>query len=126
MEVELDLKRAIERDEIVVHYQPIFDLPSGEVAGLEALVRWSHPTRGLILPAEFIPIAEESGQIRALGRWVAARGLPAGRALAGAVPGLRVALRERQRLRRPARASAELDRRGRRGACAPPSSTRRT
>ena len=70
MEVELDLKRAIERNEIVVYYQPIFDLPSGEVAGVEALARWNHPERGLILPSEFIPIAEESGQIRALGRLV--------------------------------------------------------
>jgi diguanylate cyclase (GGDEF)-like protein len=70
MEMELDLARAIEREQIVVHYQPIFDLPSGEVAGLEALVRWDHPTAGLIHPAEFIPIAEESGQIVALGRHV--------------------------------------------------------
>jgi diguanylate cyclase (GGDEF)-like protein len=70
MELELDLKRAIEREQIIVHYQPIFDLPSGEVAGLEALMRWDHPTAGLIQPADFIPIAEESGQIAALGRFV--------------------------------------------------------
>ncbi len=70
MDMELDLKRAIERDQIVLHYQPIFDLPSGAVAGLEALVRWDHPTAGMILPAEFIPIAEESGQIVAVGRHV--------------------------------------------------------
>ncbi|MGI8461686.1 MAG: putative bifunctional diguanylate cyclase/phosphodiesterase, partial [Solirubrobacterales bacterium] len=69
MELESDLKRAIDGDELVVHYQPIFDLPSGEVAGLEALVRWNHPT-GLIMPSAFISIAEESGQIRALGRFV--------------------------------------------------------
>jgi EAL domain-containing protein (putative c-di-GMP-specific phosphodiesterase class I) len=70
MEMELDLKRAIEREQIVVHYQPIFDLPSGEVSGLEALARWDHPTAGMIHPTEFIPIAEESGQIGALGRHV--------------------------------------------------------
>jgi EAL domain-containing protein (putative c-di-GMP-specific phosphodiesterase class I) len=70
MEMELDLKRAIEREQIIVHYQPIFDLPSGEVAGLEALARWNHPTAGLIQPTEFIPIAEESGQIAEIGRHV--------------------------------------------------------
>ena len=70
MEMELDLKRAIEREQIAVHYQPIFDLPSGEVAGLEALARWDHPTAGMIHPTEFIPIAEESGQIAVLGRHV--------------------------------------------------------
>ena len=70
MEMELDLKRAIEREQIVFHYQPIFDLPSGQVAGLEALVRWNHPTAGMIQPADFIPIAEESGQIVAIGRYV--------------------------------------------------------
>jgi diguanylate cyclase (GGDEF)-like protein len=70
MDMELDLKRAVEREQIVVHYQPIFDLPSGEVAGLEALVRWQHPTRGLLRPDQFIPIAEESGQIAVIGRHV--------------------------------------------------------
>ena len=70
MEVEGDLKRAIEREQLIVHYQPIADLPSGEVVGLEALVRWNHPTAGLIRPSRFIPIAEESGQIRAIGRFV--------------------------------------------------------
>jgi diguanylate cyclase (GGDEF)-like protein len=70
MELEGDLKRAIERDQMLVHYQPIFDLPSGEVSGLEALLRWRHPTAGLIGPNDFVPLAEESGQIRALGRWV--------------------------------------------------------
>ena len=70
MDTELDLKRAVEREQIVVHYQPIFDLPSGEIAGLEALVRWQHPTAGVLRPDEFIPIAEESGQIVAIGRYV--------------------------------------------------------
>jgi diguanylate cyclase (GGDEF)-like protein len=70
MELEGDLKRAIERDQLRIHYQPIFDLENGRVTGVEALLRWRHPARGLIWPAEFVPIAEESGQIRAVGRWV--------------------------------------------------------
>ena len=70
LELELDLKRAIERDELVLHYQPIFDLPSGDVAGVEALVRWRHPERGLILPGRSSRSPRRSGQIGALGRWV--------------------------------------------------------
>jgi diguanylate cyclase (GGDEF)-like protein len=70
LELEGDLKQAVERDELVLHYQPICRLGSGEVAGFEALLRWNHPTRGLIQPADFIPVAEESRQILALGEWV--------------------------------------------------------
>ena len=64
------LKRAFERDELRVHYQPKYDLESGEVIGAEALVRWELPDRGLILPADFIPIAEETNLIIELGEWV--------------------------------------------------------
>jgi diguanylate cyclase (GGDEF)-like protein len=70
LELEVDLKRAIEREELVLHYQPIARMATGEIAAMEALVRWRHPTRGLVRPGRFVPLAEESGQIQALGRWV--------------------------------------------------------
>jgi diguanylate cyclase (GGDEF)-like protein len=72
LEMEIDLKRAIESNELVLHYQPIFSLSTGEIAGLEALVRWNHPTQGLVGPDRFIPLAEASGRIHELGRWVLA------------------------------------------------------
>ena len=70
MELEVDLKRALDRQELELVYQPIFSLRSGTIAGLEALVRWRHPTRGIVNPDAFIPLAEESGQIGPLGSWV--------------------------------------------------------
>jgi diguanylate cyclase (GGDEF)-like protein/PAS domain S-box-containing protein len=69
LQLETDLRRAIERGEFRNFYQPIVALVSGEIAGFEALLRWQHPTRGLLGPIEFIPVAEETGLIRELGWW---------------------------------------------------------
>jgi diguanylate cyclase (GGDEF)-like protein len=70
LELENDLRRAVERQEFLVYYQPIVSLNTGRISGFEALVRWQHPSRGLVSPTEFIPVAEETGLINAINTWV--------------------------------------------------------
>jgi diguanylate cyclase (GGDEF)-like protein/PAS domain S-box-containing protein len=78
LQLESDLRRVLERRELVLFYQPIIHLKTQRLAGFETFVRWHHPTRGLLSPLEFIPLAEENGQIATLGEWIfgeACRGL---------------------------------------------------
>jgi diguanylate cyclase (GGDEF)-like protein/PAS domain S-box-containing protein len=70
MKLEIDMKRAIDRKQIYLHYQPIVSLANGQLAGFEALARWQHTRHGTISPAKFIPLAEESGLVGRLSRWV--------------------------------------------------------
>jgi diguanylate cyclase (GGDEF)-like protein len=70
LDLQSQLQGALGRDELVLHYQPIVELDTGLTVGLEALLRWRHPERGMIAPLEFIPIAETTGMIVAIGRWV--------------------------------------------------------
>jgi diguanylate cyclase (GGDEF)-like protein/PAS domain S-box-containing protein len=68
--LEADLRYALGRNEFVLHYQPKFNLQTGEITGVEALLRWEHPKRGMVPPAQFIPVAEECGLMVSIGRWV--------------------------------------------------------
>jgi diguanylate cyclase (GGDEF)-like protein len=70
LELENDLRRAVQKQELIVFYQPIISLNTGTIIGFEALVRWQHPTKGLILPIEFISLAEETGLIHTIDTWV--------------------------------------------------------
>ena len=70
MQVESDLRRAIDQGEFEVYYQPIVDLSSGAIESVEALIRWNHPQRGLVMPGEFILVAESSEMIVQIGDWM--------------------------------------------------------
>jgi len=70
LELEAELRHAADRGELVLHYQPIVELASGRITRVEALVRWAHPTKGLLGPLAFVPLAEEQGMIGPIGRWV--------------------------------------------------------
>jgi diguanylate cyclase (GGDEF)-like protein/PAS domain S-box-containing protein len=69
LELEAELRHALEREELVLHYQPLVGLDDGRVLGVEALLRWAHPRRGLLTPAAFVPLAEDTGLIVPIGRW---------------------------------------------------------
>jgi len=95
LQLETDLRRAVEGQSFVLHYQPIVDLASGKVHGVEALIRWKHDERGIVPPNDFIPVAEETGLIVPMGRWALREACAQVRALERAVPeaaGLRLAV----------------------------------
>lgn len=70
LQLETEIRQSLERNEFCLHYQPIINLQTNDLAGFEALVRWNHPTRGMVSPMEFIPVAEETGLILPLGKWI--------------------------------------------------------
>jgi diguanylate cyclase (GGDEF)-like protein len=114
-----DLERAIERDELVVEYQPVVALRTGAIVGVEALVRWEHPRRGRVSPAEFIPLAEASGAIGRIGEWVlhracadAAAWIAGGLDPAGFSLGVNVSPRQLEQDGFPSQVRAAIDARG--------------
>lgn len=95
LDLEMDLHGAVQRSEFTLYYQPVIDLDTNRIVGLEALIRWAHPTRGLLLPADFITLTEETGLIVPIGRWAlgeACRQARQWQTLAPAEPPLMVAV----------------------------------
>jgi diguanylate cyclase (GGDEF)-like protein/PAS domain S-box-containing protein len=92
LSLESDLRHAIDRNELRVHYQPIFDVHANVLSGCEALVRWQHPTRGLMAPDAFLPIAEETGFIVEIDRWVLGASCAMLKAVRSDVPTFRLAV----------------------------------
>jgi diguanylate cyclase (GGDEF)-like protein len=92
MVTEVGLRGALTRGELVLHYQPVIDLETGRATAVEALVRWQHPERGLVGPDDFIPVAEASGLVVSLDRWVLAQACSDATAFEGAAAGLDVAV----------------------------------
>lgn len=92
LQLRADLDQAIRSDELLLHYQPTIDLATDQIVGFEALVRWHHPTRGLLGPGLFIPIAEQSGLIVALGSWVLRQACHAATDLHRTDPSLRMSV----------------------------------
>ena len=81
LSVESGLRHAVERGEFELYYQPKINVETGKMTGMEALVRWRHPEKGIVSPDKFIPLAEETGLIIPMGKWIL-RGLPAGENMA--------------------------------------------
>jgi diguanylate cyclase (GGDEF)-like protein/PAS domain S-box-containing protein len=102
LRLENELRRALDRGELLLHYQPQFDLDSGRLCGVEALLRWQHPQRGLVMPAEFIGLAEETGLMLPIGVWVLERACAQAQVWRRAGHELRMAVNlSGQQLRRP-------------------------
>src|ERR1035441_3488841 len=86
LELRADLQRALSNDEFELYYQPVIRLSDATISGVEALIRWRHPERGLVGPDDFIPFAEETGLIIPIGRWVLREGCRQAKAIQDRVP----------------------------------------